>query len=110
MVVCGEVTILPAFEESAVSITDCNTSADFAVADLDEVTATATIENNNPVNAAGTVEFLVGGSTTKYEVDIPNNSSVEISENFIFQQPGVEVIEIEMGGFERNDQAAPAGR
>lgn len=107
MVVCGTVTILPAFEESAVSIVDCTTSADIAVEDLDTVSATATIENQNPVDASGTAEFLVGGATTEYELEIPNNDSVQITEDFIFQQPGEETIEIELGSFNRNDEAAP---
>lgn len=110
MVVCGEVRILPAFQESQVAIFECNLNKDLVIEDQDSVTATAVVQNRNPVPAIGTVEFLVGGATTEVEVEIPpNDGRVEISEDFIFQEPGTETVEIETVSFQRNDQAA-AGR
>jgi len=100
-VFCSTVEVVSTFDESAISITDCSTSADIGVATVDEITASASIRNDNLVAAEVTVDFSGGSMENTVRVFIPASSTETISSGFVFSNEGTKTIEVTVASANR---------
>jgi len=94
MVDCGTVEILPAFDESAVSVSGCNVSPTTATVG-DTVTATATVQNGNADSRAQvTLQFTAGRTTATETVSVRAGGSATGSADFQFSGAGNYSVEV----------------
>lgn len=93
-VFCTSIQVEQTFDSGAVSIADCSTSADIGVATIDEITASASIRNDNSVAAEVTVDFTGGGLEDTVRTLISPTSTEDLSSTFIFSTEGEKTIEV----------------
>ena len=93
-VFCTTIEVFEPFDSANVYIEDCSTSADIAVATIDEVTASASIRNDNPVAAEVTAEFTGGSLDDTVRRLISPSSTTEVSSSFVFPTDGEKTIEV----------------
>jgi len=88
MASCGTITVVPAFDQSNVSVTSCSTSTS-NVNPGESVTYTAQVRNDNNVEAIADVVLYVDGATqVTNPISVPAASSKTATFNIDFDSAG----------------------
>lgn len=96
--VCGTVEVLPAFQESNVSIVSCRTSPEQIVEGEGPVETTVNVQNENDRGGTVTVRYTAGGNLATIEetFSVRANGSAENTVEFMFEEPGTYEITVEI--------------
>lgn len=90
----GRIEVFESFSSDDVFIEGCSTSDDVGVATIDEITASASIRNDNSVAAEVTIDFSGGSMENTVRELIPASSTKTITSGFIFSSEGTKTIEV----------------
>lgn len=96
MVTCGTVEVIPAFDESDVEITDCETTPQEAVVNEDPVEATVEVSNDNDRPALVDVEFSSAGESVSEELEVGAQGSSSVTAEFVYEEAGTFDMEVEI--------------